>query len=191
MDRSRRVLAACTLFALACAGGSRPAAPTAPETTLPVIVSSMPSSYGIQLRLRGSAVVRDGWVYVAVPTGAVRTYQGTAPAWDLMLRAGLASCTVPRGWKVVSESQAVRLAPAVGFTRDSSLLDTTPHELRDTLHFAVGLPPGTDPARTWLTFELAWPIENVLASYTLASGTVLAPASGWDGRREGDAVCRR
>ena len=145
------------------------------EAGQPIAVdaSSMRSSYGIQLRAAGTVTRRGNWLYVTVPIGAVRTYQGTAPAWDLTVRAGVASCTGSREWKVVSESRAARIARLVGFTIDDSMLDTTTRAFRDTLRLDLGIPPGIDLARSWLTVELEWPITGVIASYGIPASSTL------------------
>ncbi len=165
-------VAVCSLL-LAVAGAC--AATTAPRpVTAPVAISSLSTVYGIQMQFDGSVTRRGGWLYVLAPEGSIRTYQGKAPAWDLTLRAGLTTCTPGRGWVVVSQSQAARLAPLVGFTRDSSLLDTTSRHFGDTLRLDLGVPPGTDLGHSRLTFELAWPIESSIASYSVDADTPLA-----------------
>lgn len=152
------------LFAMAGACATTSAAR---PVTAPVAISSLRTVYGIQMHLDGSVTRRGDWLYVVAPTGSIRTYQGTAPAWDLTLRAGLTTCTADRGWTVVSQSRAARLAPLVGLTRDNSLLDTTGRSFRDTLRLDLGVPPGTDLGQSRLTFELEWPIESSIASYAV------------------------
>lgn len=166
-----RLTACAVLFAMAgaCATTSAPR-----PVTAPVAITSLRTVYGIQMQLDGSVTRRGDWIYVVAPAGSIRTYQGTAPAWDLTLRTGLTTCTPDRGWVVVSQSRAARLAPLVGFTRDSSLLDTTSQHFRDTLRLDLGVPPGTDLGRSRLTFELAWPIESSIASYSVDADTPLA-----------------
>lgn len=146
--------------------------------SLPVAATSIPSVYGIQLTLRGSASVHDGWVYLDIPTGVARTYQGRASAWDLVVRAGIATCN-GRGWgHVISEGQAGRIAPLVGLTEDAPELDTVPRTFTAPLHLDVGIPPGTDLAHSWVTLDVSWPVEATIARYTLtASGGIAAPAS--------------
>jgi hypothetical protein len=158
-------------------------------SALPFAASSMPSGYGIQVRLEGSATVRDDWLYVVVPTGSVRTYQGTADAWDLMVRAGLATCTDKGAWRIVSESRAVRIAPLIGMTRDDAMLDTTVRAFKDTLRLDLGVPRTTTLDRSWLTFELAWPIQSVLARYTLSANGTLTPVSERTDAKRPSAVC--
>jgi len=176
--------------AIGCAT-TRRGAPSASPLSVPLAASSIPSGYGIQLRVQGTAEIRDDWLYVVVPQGAIRTLQGKAPAWDLLLRAGLATCTGGREWKVVSESRAARLAPLVGFTRDSSMLDTTSRAFRDTLRLDFGVPRGTRLDRAWVVFDLAWPISNVMATYTLATGTPLVPSAPQvEPSRVADVRCR-
>lgn len=139
----------------------------------------MSSVYGIQLDLRGSAVVRDGWVYVEIPSGAARTYQGRANAWDLVVRAGIATCD-GRGSRLIAEGRAARVAPVVGLTLDHSELDTVTRQFSAPLSLAVGIPPGTDLGRSWVTIEVTWPVESVIATYSLpATGGLVAgePAS--------------
>lgn len=152
---------------------------------LGVDATSMRSSYGIQIRLEGAVTRRGNWLYVSVPSGAVRTYQGTAPAWDLSVRAGLASCTGSKQWKVVSESRAARIAPLVGLTIDDPMLDTTTRAFKDTLRLDLGIPPGIDLARSWLTIEPAWPIAGVIASYELPASPTLDEAHA-----PAERVCR-
>lgn len=186
-------LAAISLssFAIGCTTTHQAAQlSNAQAVVIPISASSMPSGYGIQLRLEGSAVVRDDWLYVKMPTGSVRTFQGTADAWDLMLRAGLATCTGKGQWQIVSESRAARIAPLVGLTRDSAMLDTTVLTFSDTLRLDLGVPRGTNMERTWLTFEVAWPIQSVLATYTLPTGAALtASRRRWNARRTANILC--
>lgn len=189
----RAVPAACSILALAgCAsthagsGGGE-----SPSPAIPFAASSMPSAYGIQLRLEGSIVERDGWLYVTAPVGSVRTYQGTADVWDLMVRAGLAVCDGRGTWRLVSESRAARIAPLVGFTRDSAVLDTTVRVLTDTLRLDLGVPKGTELERARLTFEPVWPIGGALATYTLPARAALSPSSRAQAMdRSGDRRCR-
>lgn len=179
-----------SIFAIACAT-THPASSVDHTTVVPISASSMPSGYGIQLRLEGSAVVRDDWLYLVVPTGSVRTFQGTADAWDLMIRAGVATCTGKGTWQVVSESRAARIAPLVGLTRDSAVLDTTIRAFSDTLHLDLGVPRGTKMERAWLTFEVAWPIQSVLAEYTLSTGAALTTSGErWNAARTAANRCR-
>jgi hypothetical protein len=143
------------------------------------------------MRLDGTFEVRDNWIYVTAPTGAIRTYQGRAEAWDLMVRVGLATCSGAGQWKTISESQAVRLALTVGFTRDSSMLDTMPRSFVTPLQMDLGIPPGANPDQTWITFNVSWPIEGVIASYTLHSGNVIrAGRIAEDSRRIVGMLCR-
>ena len=187
-----RVIAVIPLYIFALDCATTPRAPSFDNRpAIPINASSMPSGYGVQLRLDGSAVVRDDWLYVKVPAGSVRTYQGTTDAWDLMIRAGLATCTGKGKWRIVSESRAARIAPLVGLTRDSSTLDTNVRVLSDTLHLDLGVPRGTDMRRAWVTFEIAWPFQNVLAEYTLPTGVVLAsPSERQKAAGAADKVCR-
>ena len=136
---------------------------------LPMSASSMSTVYGIQLDLRGSAAVRDGWVYVDVPEGAARTYQGRATAWDLLVRAGIATCDGRDESRLVAEGRAARIAPLVGLTRDNPELDTVTRKFTAPLRLEVGIPPGTDRERSWVTIEVSWPIESVIANYSLAA----------------------
>lgn len=174
-----RIPACAMLFAMAgaCATTSAPR-----PVTAPVAISSLRTVYGIQMQLDGSVTRRGDWLYFVAPAGSIRTYQGTAPAWDLTLRAGVTTCTADRGWVVVSQSRAARLAPLVGFTRDSSLLDTTGRHFRDTLRLDLGVPPGTDLGRSRLTFELAWPIESSIASYSVDADAPLSPPDSLESR---------
>jgi hypothetical protein len=187
------LLFSITAFGCATTHGAATLADVQP-TPIPVVASSMPSVYGVQLRLEGSVAVRDGWLYVVVPTGSVRTYQGTTQAWDLMLRAGLATCTSNGSWRLVSESRAARIAPLVGLTPDSAVLDTTVRAFTDTLRLDLGVPRGTKLERAWLTFELAWPIESTLAAYTLPTSAALAASAEerWSASRgrPADVPCR-
>jgi hypothetical protein len=158
---------------------------------LPVAATSMSTVYGIQLDLRGSATVRDGWVYVDIPTGAARTYQGRANAWDLLVRAGIATCSGVRGSRLIAEGRAARIAPLVGLTLDNAELDTVTRRFAAPLRVDVGIPPGTDLQRSWLTIEVSWPIESVIANYSLtATGGLVAgapaPVAGNTARVAGD-----
>jgi hypothetical protein len=169
----KRVALLPTLFLAAGCATVAASAPTAdaPTDTIPVSASSLRSAYGVQLRLDGRAVLRDGWLYVELRSGSVRTYQGTTDAWDLAVRAGLAACDGKGGWKLVSESRAARIAPLIGLSRDSATIDTTLRAFADTLRLDLGVPRGVQMDRTWLTVEVAWPIQSVIADYTLtASG---------------------
>jgi hypothetical protein len=190
-----RVLAAIPLwiFASGCVTNHGPASPSSDQAiVIPVTASSMPSGYGIQLRLEGSAAMRDDWLYLELPVGSVRTFQGTADAWDLMIRAGLATCTGRGEWQLVSESRAARIAPLVGLTRDSAVLDTTIRAFSDTLRLNLGVPRGTNMEQAWLTFEIAWPFQSVLAEYTVATGaTLTASSERWDAARTADKLCRK
>jgi len=137
--------------------------------TLPIAASSMSTIYGIQLDLRGSAVVRDRWVYVEIPTGAARTYQGRAVAWDLVVRAGIATCSGPGTGRLIAEGEAGHVAPIIGLTRDNPELDTIPRTFITPLRVDVGIPPGTDLARSWVTMDVSWPIDATIASYALTA----------------------
>jgi len=153
-------------------GCSRAGAPRTGDISpvvLPVVATSMSTVYGIQLDLRGSAAVRDGWVYMQVPAGAARTYQGRANAWDLVVRAGIATCSGRGGVRLISEGRAARVAPLVGLTPDNAELDTVTRTFAAPLSLDVGIPPGTDLQRSWMTIEVSWPIESVIASYSLAA----------------------
>lgn len=186
------------LLAAGCAtASSRAPSPDAFADTIPVSSSSMPSGYGVQVRLEGSALQRDGWLYVEMPSGSVRTYQGTTDAWDLEIRAGLATCDGKGGWKIVSESRAARVAPLIGLGRDSAAIDTTIRAFEDTLRLDLGVPRGLRLDEAWLTVEVAWPIQSVVANYTLPASGMLAAR---DERREArgrraptrpDRICRR
>jgi len=154
---------------------------------LPLAASSMSTIYGIQLDLRGSAVVRDRWVYVEIPTGAARTYQGRAVAWDLVVRAGITTCSGPGMGRMIAEGVAGHVAPIIGLTRDNPELDTIPRSFVTPLRVDVGIPPGTDLARSWVTLDVSWPIDATIASYSLtathgllrtaADSATVAPAS--------------
>lgn len=170
----------CTQPLGSSAGAIRP-------VTLPLAASSMSTIYGIQLDLRGSAVVRDRWVYVDIPTGAARTYQGRAVAWDLVVRAGIATCSGPSMGHLIAEGAAGHVAPIIGLTRDNPELDTIPRSFVTPLRVDVGIPPGTDLARSWITLEVSWPIDATIARYSLtathgllrtaADSATVAPAS--------------
>jgi len=172
-------LVACSVAAIGCATtrGSAGAA-VQPPAPMAVAASSMPSAYGIQLRLEGSAIVRDGWLYVVVPTGSVRTYQGSADVWDLMVRAGLAVCDGHGEWRLVSESRAARIAPLVGFTRDSAVLDTTVRVFSDTLRLDLGVPKAIAMDQLRLTFEPVWPVGGALATYVIPARVTVVSSSG-------------
>lgn len=177
----RRTLLAVSSFAALTSGCSRPGTSRAGEirpVVLPVAATSMSTVYGIQLDLRGSATVHDGWVHVEIPVGAARTYQGRANAWDLVVRAGIATCSGRGGSQLIAEGRAARLAPLVGLTRDNAELDTVTRKFAAPLRVDVGIPPGTDLERSWMTIEVSWPIESVIASYSLtATGGLVAGAA--------------
>ena len=164
--------------ATACSrpGTSRPG--DLSPVSLPVAASSIRSVYGIQLELRGSASVHDGWAYVDIPAGAARTYQGRANAWDLVVRAGIATCAGRGGSRLVSEGRAARIAPLIGLTPDNAELDTVTRTFTAPLRLDVGIPPGTDLQRSWMTIEVSWPIESVIASYSLAATGGLVAGAG-------------
>jgi hypothetical protein len=107
------------------------------------------------------------------------------------VRVGLATCSGTGQWQTISESQAVRLASTVGFTRDSSMLDTIARSFVTPLQTNLGIPPGANPDMTWITFNVSWPIEGVMASYTLHSGNVIrAGRIAEDPQRIVAALCR-
>ena len=176
------VLLFVALFASACSGARRGVLSTVEGR--PFSISTIRSSYGIQARLEGSVALRDGWLYVIAPRGAVRTYQvDRQDYWDLRVRAGIASCT-GRDFEVKSEGRAARVATLLGLSRDAAFLDTTTRAFKDTLRLDVGVPPGTDPARAWVAFIFEWPFEGVLATYTVHSDIPLDPRSDrWTGRQ--------
>jgi hypothetical protein len=183
------VLAA--LVAGACGGARR--GTQSPMTGRPFSISTIRSSYGIQAQLEGSIAMRDGWLYVIAARGAVRTYQvDRQDYWDLRVRAGVASCA-GRSFDVISEGRAARVATLLGLSRDAAFLDTTTRAFRDTLRLDVGVPPGTDLARSWTAFIFEWPFEGVLATYTVHSDVPLdprsAPWTGQESRNVGDR-CR-
>ena len=186
----RRALAAfCILGLTGCRATST--GTVSPDGGVPFSVSSIRSSYGIQGRFTGTIAVQDRWVYVVVPTGAVRTYQlDRQDYWDLRLRAGLASCK-PGGFEIISEGRAARLAPLLGLSRDAATLDTTTRAFRDTLRLDVGIPAGTDPGRSWIALTFEWPFQNVMATYTIHTNVPLNGRDGpWTGR-EADAPGER
>jgi hypothetical protein len=167
-----QTLLAASIFAVLTSGCSRPGTSRVGDISpvvLPVVATSMSTVYGIQLDLRGSAAVRDAWVYVDIPAGSARTYQGRANAWDLVVRAGIATCSGRDGSQLIAEGRATRIAPLVGLTRDDAELDTVTRKFAAPLRLDVGIPPGTDLQRSWMTIEVSWPIESVIASYSLAA----------------------
>ena len=175
----RRLLVVLSVGTLATGCAARGASRTSDisPVVLPVVATSMRTVYGIQLDLRGSASVRGGWVYVDIPAGAARTYQGRATAWDLLVRAGIATCGGRGGSQLISEGRAARIAPLVGLTLDNAELDTVTRVFSAPLHLDVGIPPGTDLQRSWVTIEVSWPIQGVIASYSLAAtGGLIAGA---------------
>lgn len=175
-----RVLLAVMSFGALATGCSRPGVSRAEDISpvvLPVAATSMSTVYGIQLALRGSAAVRDGWVYVDIPVGTARTYQGRASAWDLFVRAGIATCSGRRQGRLIAEGRAARIAPLVGLTRDNAELDTVPRSFAGPLRLDVGIPPGTDLERSWVTIEVYWPIQAVVASYSITATGGLARAA--------------
>lgn len=175
-----RLLLAVISFAPVASACSRPGMSRAGDiipAALPVAATSMSTINGIQLDLRGSATLRDGWVYVDIPVGAARTYQGRASAWDLLVRAGIATCSGRRRGRLIAEGRAARIAPLVGLTRNDAELDTVARTFAIPLRLEVGIPPGTDLERSWMTIEVSWPIEAVIASYSLTASGGLAHAT--------------
>ena len=151
------------------------------ERVIPFTATSLKTIYGIQGQFQGTATLRDAWLYVTIPTGAVKTYQlDPQQYWDLRLRVGVASCdTTPGRYssQVVAESRAMRIAPALGIAEQSGpgAVDTTTHSLKEPLRFEVGVPPGTRLERSWIVLLLEWPFNNVLADYSLETDASLAP----------------
>ena len=183
MNAARAVaLTLVVLIATACGGARR--GPVSSLASRPFSISTIRSSYGIQARLEGTFALRDNWLYVTAPTGAVRTYQvDRQDYWDLRVRAGIASC-VGRNVEVTSEGRAARAATLLGLPRDAAFLDTTTRAFRDTLRLDVGIPPGTDLASSWMAFIFEWPFEGVLATYTVDADVPLDPRSRpWTGRQ--------
>lgn len=177
------VATGCSSLGASRVGDIRPA-------ELPVTVTSMSTIYGIQLDLRGSVAVRDGWVYVDLPAGAAKTYQGRASAWDLVVRAGIATCNGPDQGRLIAEGRAGRIAPLVGLTRDNADLDTIARTFVAPLRLDVGIPPGADLSRSWVTLDVSWPVEATIASYTLTATDALTPADS-DGAGSKHARGRR
>jgi hypothetical protein len=191
MTRTLLVISSLGAIAIGCSRAGAPRTGDISPVVLPVVATSMSTVYGIQFDLRGSATVRDGWVYMQIPTGAARTYQGRANAWDLVVRAGIATCSGRGGVRLIAEGRAARVAPLVGLTPDNAQLDTVTRTFAAPLSLDVGIPPGTDLRRSWATIEVSWPIESVIASYSLAAtgGLVVdAPESASDAskRAQGD-----
>lgn len=185
----RSLRAVICLVLIAC-GGARQGR-RAPGSGAPFAISSIGSSYGIQARFEGLIAVQDRWIHVVVPTGAVRTYQrDRQDYWDLRLRAGVVSC-VAREFETVSEGRAARLAPLLGLSREAAMLDTTTRALRDTLRLDVGIPPGTDLAKSWVVLIFEWPFQSVMATYTVHTNVPLDEASRpWVGRQADNPVER-
>ena len=175
-------LSLAVLLSVACGGARRGG--LSPFTGRTFSVSTIQSSYGIQARMDGSIAGRDGWLFVIAPRGAVRTYQvDRQDYWDLRVRAAVAAC-VGRSVEVTSEGRSARVATLLGLSRDAAFLDTTTRAFRDTLRLDVGVPPGTDLAKSWIAFIFEWPFEGVLATYTVHTDVPLSPRSGrWTGRQ--------
>lgn len=179
--RRLAAFALCTVVA-ACAGARQ--GQGAPGQQLHFAVSSIRSQFGIQGRFDGTISVQDRWLYLVVPTGAVRTYQvDREDHWDLRLRAGLVSCA-GRSFEVVSEGRAARLAPVLGLSQDAAFLDTTLLSFRDTLRLDVGVPPGTDLASSWIALIFEWPVQTVIATYELHTNMPLNGGAPWTGRQQ-------
>lgn len=176
MMRIPSVMVSLALVATGCARLGASHAGDVRPAVLPVAATSMSTIYGIQLDLRGSVAMRDGWVYVDLPTGAAKTYQGRASAWDLVVRAGIATCSGPREGRLIAEGRAGRIAPLVGLTRDNADLDTIARTFTAPLRLDVGIPPGTDLSRSWVTLDVSWPVEATIASYKLTATDALATA---------------
>ena len=177
----RAIPAVCILALIGCRAATTGS--VSPNGGVPFSVSSIRSSYGIQGSFTGTIAVQDRWVYIVVPTGALRTYQrDRQDYWDLRLRAGLATCT-SSGFDIVSEGRAARLAPLLGLSRDAATLDTTTRAFRDTLRLDVAVPGGTDLGRSWIALVFEWPFQNVLATYTIHTNVPLNGRDGpWTGR---------
>lgn len=169
VKRTLLVVSSLGVVALGCSRAGAPHTGDLSPVVLPVLATSMSTVYGIQLDLRGSAAVRDGWAYMNIPVGTARTYQGRANAWDLVVRAGIATCGGRGGARLIAEGRAARVAPLVGLTPDNAELDTVTRKFAAPLNLDVGIPPGTDLQRSWMTIEVSWPIESVIASYSLAA----------------------
>lgn len=170
----RTAIACAVSGALLASCASAPSRPSVPETRSQFTASSLGTQYGIQGSFGGTVVRRGEWLYVTVPTGAVRTFQRDRQEhWDLRLRAAVAACTGPRQWEIVSESRAVRVAPLLGLTQDGAYLDTTLLRFKDTARVDVGIPPGVSLRRSWLALIVEWPIQNGLATYPLHSNMML------------------
>ena len=169
MRRTLLGISSLGAMAIGCRSTGAPHTGALSPVVLPVVATSMSTVYGIQLDLRGSAAVRDGWVFMTIPVGATRTYQGRANAWDLVVRAGIATCSGRGGVRLIAEGRAARVAPLVGLTPDNAELDTVTRTFTAPLSLDVGIPPGTDLQRSWMTIEVSWPIESVIASYSLAA----------------------
>jgi hypothetical protein len=89
--------------------------------------------------------------------------------------AGIATGCGPRQGPLIAEGRAARIAPLVGLTRDRVELDTVARTFATPLRLEVEIPPGTDLGRSWMTIEVSWPIEAVIASYSLTATGRLAP----------------
>jgi hypothetical protein len=89
----------------------------------------------------------------------------------------VATCSGARDGRVIAEGRAARIAPIVGLTRDSADLDTIARTFVAPLHLDVGIPPGTDLRRSWVTLDVSWPVEATIASYTLTATDPLAAAA--------------
>ena len=166
---------------LGCGGARQLRGPPGSGTRF--TASSLGSVYGIQARFEGSIAVQDRWVYVVVPTGAVRTYQrDRQDYWDLRLRAGIAACA-SGAFEIVSEGRPARLAPLLGLSREAATLDTTTRAFRDTLRLDVGAPPGIDLAKSWVVLIFEWPFQNVLATYTVHTNVPLDEGRPWVDRQ--------
>jgi hypothetical protein len=100
------------------------------------------------------------------------------------LRAGLVSCG-SKGFEVVSEGRDARLAPVLGLHADGAFLDTTLIVFRDTLRLDVGIPSGTDLAKSWIALIFEWPVQTVIATYALHTNIPLNGGAPWTGREDG------
>ena len=178
----RQWITAAGLAALTACGGARAGGRPIGEGR-PFSLSSFGGSVGIQVRLEGRIVAQDRWVYLTAPRGTVRTYQlDRQDYWDLRVRAAVAACKGTR-FEVVSEGRAARLAPLLGLSRDAARLDTAQRAFRDTLRLDVGVPPGTDLARSWIALIFEWPFESVMATYTMHTDVPLDASYGpWPSR---------
>jgi hypothetical protein len=155
------------ILIVACAAATR-SSPTAPPTIVPFVAVSRPmadhdrvggtSEFVVRGRFQGTASVRGGWIDIAVSRASVELGSTQADDWRQLQVRALLVVAGPRGrMDPRSESRPVFLARALRLPPGSGATVPTTREISDTLHFGLGVPPGTELGQAWLAFEFEWP----------------------------------